>query len=223
MIKDRLVSIFKESKSILWLASKVYNTPTLFSIKGIKNNEVNFSSSFIYKSNIIIKGKNNKVNIAPENRLSNCLIFIKGNYCEINISKHCIISNTEIWIEDDYGVINIGYRTTMEGGHIAATEGKKITIGEDCMFSHRIEIRNGDSHSIYNVIDNQQINFAKDISIGNHVWMGADAKVLKGVTIDDGAIIASGAIITGKVDSNSIYGGIPARKIKDSIYWKRER
>jgi acetyltransferase-like isoleucine patch superfamily enzyme len=69
----------------------------------------------------------------------------------------------------------------------------------------------------------QRINSAKDIQIGDHVWLGADAKIMKGSMIEDNAIIATGAIITNHVESNSIYAGVPARKVKEDIFWKRER
>ena len=45
----------------------------------------------------------------------------------------------------------MGKDFTMEGGHIASTEGEKIVIGNDCMFSNDIEIRNGDSHTIIDI------------------------------------------------------------------------
>lgn len=53
------------------------------------------------------------------------------------------------------------------------------------------------------------------IHIGKNVWIGANAMVLPGVTIGDGAVIAAGAIVTKDVPANSIVGGIPAKKIKN--------
>ena len=49
------------------------------------------------------------------------------------------------------------------------------------------------------------------IRIGRHVWIGANATVLPGVTIGDGAIIAAGAVVTRDVPENAIVGGVPAR------------
>lgn len=202
----------------------IYSFFAVFSIEGRSGNSIILKSAFLKKTKIRILGKNNLVLILPENRLSNCLLHILGNNCKIVIGEHCVLSHTELWIEDDGGTIEIGCRTTVEGGHIAATEGQSISIGEDCMFSHRIEIRNGDSHAIFDTKTKQRINSAKSIVIGKHVWLGADAKILKGVTVGDNSIVATGGIVTsGCDDSNAIYGGIPARILKEGVFWVRER
>lgn len=222
-MKKYLVNKIKKYKNILYLFSAIYSFPFFFCQKGKKGNQIDYSGAFLKTSSIQIYGRNNKIIINPENRLKNCKLFIKGNNCEIIVGKHSILNHLELWIEDDSGKINIGCHTTIEGGHIAATEGTKIMIGEDCMFSHRIEIRNGDSHSIFDIKSSKRINNAKDVKIGNHVWLGADTKILKGSIIDDGSVIATGAIVTSHVESNSIYAGVPAKKVKENIYWERER
>ncbi|WP_269225988.1 acyltransferase [Flavobacterium eburneipallidum] len=223
-MKKILVDLIKNNKSIMIVMGFVYSFFSILSIKRRSGNSIILKSAFLKKTKIRIDGKNNLIFIHPENRLNNCLLHISGNNCHIIIGEHCILSNTELWIEDDGGTIEIGYRTTIEGGHIAATEGKAIAIGEDCMFSHRIEIRNGDSHAIYDKESKQRINTAQSIVVGNHVWLGADAKILKGASIADNSIVATGAIVTGKhEDSDAIYGGIPAKKIKEGITWIRER
>lgn len=51
--------------------------------------------------------------------------------------------------------------------------------------------------------------------IGNDVWVGYGSTILQGVTINDGAIIAAGSVVTNDVDSYCIYAGNPAKKIKD--------
>lgn len=53
-----------------------------------------------------------------------------------------------------------------------------------------------------------------DIVIGNDVWIGYEAVILSGVTIGDGAIVASRAVVTGDIPPYTIVGGIPARTIR---------
>lgn len=178
---------------------------------------------FFRDTRFLVRGPDNEIMIRPENRLKRSELIIKGKGNRISIGPHCILNNTELWIEDDNGVIDIGDKTTIEGAHIAATEGKKIIIGKDCMFSSGIQIRNGDSHSIVDLNTGERINEAQDIIIGNHVWIGSDVKILKGARIADNAVIGSGSIVTGEIEENSVYAGIPAQKIRSNIQWNRRR
>ena len=128
-----------------------------------------------------------------------------------------------MYLEDDMSSISIGKGFTMGSGHIAATEGKSIAIGDDCMFSDDIEIRNGDSHSICDKNGNR-INHAKDVRIGNHVWLTAHVRVLKGSSIADGSVIANSSIVTSRLETpNAVYGGMPVSVLKSDITWKRPR
>ena len=63
-----------------------------------------------------------------------------------------------------------------------------------------------------------------DCIIGNDVWIGQDVKILAGITVGDGAIIATGSVVTKDVPPFSIVGGVPAKIIKyrftqDEISW----
>ncbi|WP_146148049.1 CatB-related O-acetyltransferase [Glycomyces artemisiae] len=53
-----------------------------------------------------------------------------------------------------------------------------------------------------------------DTTVGNDVWLGYNTTVMPGVTIGDGAIIASGAVVTADVPPYTIVGGNPAKPIR---------
>ena len=63
-------------------------------------------------------------------------------------------------------------------------------------------------------IDEQGIS-TNPITIGDDVWIGANAVILPGVTIGKHAVIAAGAVVTKDVPDNCIVGGVPARILKD--------
>ncbi len=91
----------------------------------------------------------------------------------------------------------------------------EIVIGHDVMIARGVTILDRDLHSIHgNKKDSAPIR------IGNHVWCGLNATILKGVTIGDGAVIAAGAVVTRDVPAKALVGGVPARVIKENVSWE---
>lgn len=64
-----------------------------------------------------------------------------------------------------------------------------------------------------NVLYHYPVNKDK-LKIGNDVWIGYEAVILSGVTIGDGAIIGTRAVVTKDVPSYTIVGGVPAKPIR---------
>ena len=56
------------------------------------------------------------------------------------------------------------------------------------------------------------------VNIGNDVWVGANAMIMSGVSIQDGAIIAAGAIVTKNVSHYTIVAGNPAKTVKKNLF-----
>ncbi|WP_160674360.1 DapH/DapD/GlmU-related protein [Clostridium sp. C8-1-8] len=52
------------------------------------------------------------------------------------------------------------------------------------------------------------------VVIGSDVWVGYGARLLEGVTIGDGAVVAAGAVVTKDVEPYSVCGGVPAKHLK---------
>ena len=131
-----------------------------------------------------------------------------------------------MYIEDNGGKIILKKHVTISGEtNIAVIEGKKVVIGEDCLLSSRIYFRTGDSHSILDQTTGKRINPSLDIEIGDHVWIGNDVKILKGVVVGNHSIVGTGAILsTGDYPSHSIIGGIGHGKVlKTGIDWCPQR
>lgn len=224
-LKEKIKIIISNDK-LLFLASKTYNFMyvTKKKIRG-KSNIVKAKLSFIKKGRILINGSYNQVYFGKLVRANNVLIHISGNNNSVIINEACFLSNVELIVEDDNSIIEIGKNTVIYGAHIGLTESNsKIIIGSDCLFSKDIEIRNGDSHSIIDCDSNERINKAKDVVIGNNVWVGAHARILKGSEIPNNCVVANSSIITKKfIQNNCVIAGYPAKVIRENIYWKRER
>lgn len=65
-------------------------------------------------------------------------------------------------------------------------------------------------------IDEQGIS-TRQVTIGDDVWIGANAVILPGVTIGKHVVVAAGAVVTKDVPDNSLVGGVPARVLKNLL------
>lgn len=57
----------------------------------------------------------------------------------------------------------------------------------------------------------------RDIIIGDDVWIGYGAQIMSGVTIGRGAVVAAGAVVTKDIPPYEVWGGVPAKKIKERV------
>lgn len=225
-MKSKIKQFIKNHPTILNLLILIYNL--LFQrslIRYVFSGNIRCDGAFLKGCKIKIIGPNNKIVIGQSASLKNCTIYMCGKNCRLTIGGgSTIVKNTTFYLEDDECSIVVGKDFTMEGGHIAATEGKQITIGDDCMFSSDIEIRNGDSHVILDTTSCKRINLAQDVSIGDHVWLTAHVRVMKGSRIASHSVVGNSSLVVGDLSAEyALYGGTPVRKLKDNITWERDR
>lgn len=195
---------------------------TSFFIKN-NNNILFFKKKSILKNcQIIVEGFNNVLYIDKSTLLRDSYIKIEGNNNKIFIGNNCCLKNLTIDMKNENSVIKIGNKTSIEEARITSFEPYKIEIGKDCMFSANIVIMNTDVHKIYDIDTGLKTNEGKEISIGDHVWLGIRTIILKGVSIGDNAIVAAGSIVTKDVKANTIVSGNPVKQIKENKNWSRD-
>lgn len=95
---------------------------------------------------------------------------------------------------------------------------QEITIGDYCAISDNVQILDSDYHPI--TYNGKTSTMSKPVHIGNHVWIGRSAIILKGVTIGDGAIVGAGSVVTRDVPPGCLVAGNPARVIKENVEWE---
>lgn len=89
-----------------------------------------------------------------------------------------------------------------------------IKIGHCVSISHRVALVSA-GHDVHS----RCFEYVKDgITLGDYVWIGVYATVLKGVSIGEGAVVAAGAVVTKDVEPYTIVGGVPAKKIGERIH-----
>lgn len=90
---------------------------------------------------------------------------------------------------------------------------KGIHIGPLCLIASGCKFIDHDHDTLSGGRRNPQPGIEATITLEEGVWLGVNVVVLKGVTIDQGAIVAAGAVVTKSIAAGEIWAGVPARKI----------
>ncbi len=90
-----------------------------------------------------------------------------------------------------------------------------ISIGSDVVIGEYVLIRDTDGHKLLGS------DYSGPISIGNHVWIGAKATILKGVEIGEGAVIGANSVVTRNIPPHCLAVGSPAKVIRENVSWTR--
>ena len=168
--------------------------------------------------------------------------FGEGFYCEsaqifrmlrnkkpraVVIGKHVSCYAGCSFAIGEHGRCTIGDFTLLNGALIMAEE--KIEIGSYCLVSWNVGIADSDFHPLepaQRLIDAQAVApFYKDrpprpkletrpVKIGDNVWIGMNAIILKGVAIGENSVVAAGAVVVKSVPANSVVAGNPAVIVK---------
>ena len=113
-------------------------------------------------------------------------------------------------------VITIGARSGISGGSFCAA--REIEIGENCLIGANVTIADFDFHPIsprdrHNSL--KAIEAALHVCVGNNVFIGTGATILKGVSIGDNSVIGANSVVTTNIPANVIAAGNPTRVIRD--------
>jgi acetyltransferase-like isoleucine patch superfamily enzyme len=116
--------------------------------------------------------------------------------------------------------LTIGDYTSIWYGTVVSAR-HEIFIGNQCAISWNCTIIDNDMHEIIYPDEPVSRQSGDDaVRIGNHVWIGAQAIVLKGVTIGENSIVAAGAIVTKDVPPYTLVAGAPAKPIRAIAGWR---
>ena len=126
---------------------------------------------------------------------------------------HGHILPARLLVDHRDAIIRIGQRTRINGASIHAQG--SVTIGADTLIAAFVQIADCDGH----VLDPADRiagmrDAAQPVVIGDRVWIGAGATILKGVTIGDECVVGAGSVVTKDLPPRTLCAGVPARVIR---------
>lgn len=155
----------------------------------------------------------NKTNIIGRNSILyyRSKIYNKGGIVEIGsnttigggVPSHVGMPfYTTIFIDNSMAKVKIGDNCRINGAYIHSK--KYIYIGNNCVISNNVNIVDSNGHETISDDRTKNRDSAENIIIGNNVWIGVNAVILKGTEIGDNSVIAAGSIVKGKYPKNSM-------------------
>lgn len=133
----------------------------------------------------------------------------------------------ELLIFANGGKIEIGENSYI-GEYSRIWSAENVTIGNDVLISHNVNISDTNSHEINHLLRAESFKkmlreghpkekgeiITKAIAIEDNAWIGFNCIIHKGVTIGKGAIISAGSVVLKDVEPFTIVAGNPAQLIK---------
>jgi acetyltransferase-like isoleucine patch superfamily enzyme len=112
------------------------------------------------------------------------------------------------------GRVSVGAKTVM-GQECTISAFKSVKIGRECVIADRVMFIDFD-HGVVEVERPVRLQgiYKRDVDVGNNVWIGYGACILRGVTVGDNAVIGTNAVVTKDVPPNAVVAGLPAKIIR---------
>lgn len=108
--------------------------------------------------------------------------------------------------------IKIGDNCRINGAYIHAQKG--ITIGRNCVIASGVNIMDTNGHVLKSPDRTSGRDEPDEIVLGNNIWIGLNAIILKGTKIGNNSVVGAGSVVKGEYPDNSLILGNPASFVK---------
>jgi acetyltransferase-like isoleucine patch superfamily enzyme len=112
------------------------------------------------------------------------------------------------------GVVSIGAKAVL-GQECTISAFQHVSVGRECVIADRAMLIDFD-HGVVDVEKPIRLQgiYKRDVRVGNNVWIGYGACVLRGCSVGDNAVVGTNSVVTHDVPANAVVGGVPARLIR---------
>jgi galactoside O-acetyltransferase len=164
-----------------------------------------------------------RVSIGAGSRVYRWRLGVGAGANRVTIGSRSIVQ-CRISFDGRDGQVRIGDRSYIGASHLVCHTA--VSIGSDVIISWGVTVVDHDSHAVSWALRSADVENwrmgrkswehvpVRPVIIGDKVWIGFGASILKGVTIGEGAVIGAGAVVTHEVPAYAVVGGNPAQVIR---------
>ncbi len=133
---------------------------------------------------------------------------------QVRLGPRCVL-HPQVWLNVTSGQasLSIGDHTFV-GRNTTIEVSGEVSIGRAGLIAPGVYITDHNHDTAPGASMFERPCVVAAVRIGDDVWIGANAVILPGVEIGDGAVVAAGAVVSRSVPPNAIVGGVPARLIR---------
>jgi hypothetical protein len=155
-------------------------------------------------------------NIVIRLKASRAVVLFPEFSVGITLPEVCLRSDDQMLFWGRFAT-SVWSRIEIEGA------GRMIAIGDDCMLSSGVWLRNHDMHVFFDVETGVPFNAdVQDIIVERHVWFGFESYVSGGLRIGYGSILGSRSFVKEPVPCKALVVGAPGRVVRAGVSWGRE-
>lgn len=237
---DSIVVVHKRQKSVSPIKSYLKNCVNILIHLNYKTLRFNFKYlklsdalkfPFFLKNNVLLDNLKGSVKIIGEIRPGMIRLgygqvghFDKRNRCIWSVEGNVVFRGGALLKFGSKIVVGKGaYLEIGDGFRISPNSAIicfwKIVFGSSCRVSWDVQVMDTDFHKIKS-LDGEVLNRPREIAIGNHVWIGVRALILKGASISDDCVVSANTLVSKEIPGNhQIIAGVPGKVVKSGVTW----
>lgn len=142
------------------------------------------------------------------------ILVYRGYHKKYGLPSNFRFNGYMIRIHGDGEIVCGGNSYISFFSYINVVKGSRLFIGEKVSIAHNVKIYTStfDTHKL--IHSGEKHNVIGDVTIGNNVLVGSNSYICPGVRIGNNVVIGANSVVTKDLDSNGVYAGTPAKRIK---------